>query len=82
MPIGKPVSADELEKVLARQAERDRLVKQMEDELKALKQGECLLYESRPEAPLWVSVGLSLLVDKIKGLKMIKEGNCVYVYRV
>jgi len=79
--IGKPVSADDLEKLLARQAERDRCVKQMEDELKALKQGECLLYESRPEAPLWANVGLSLLVDKIKGLKMIKEGNCVYVYR-
>ena len=79
--IGKPVSADELEKVLARQAERDKFLKQMEDELKAIKPGECLLYESRPEANLWASVGLSLLVDKIKDLKTIKEENRVYVYR-
>jgi len=79
--IGKPVSGDELEKVLARQAERNRFVKQMEDELKAIKPGECLLYESGPESPLWASVGLALLVDKNKGLKMIQEGKCAYVYR-
>jgi len=79
--IGKPVSGDELKKVLDRQAERERLVKQMEEELKALKVGECLVYESNPEAPLWADVGLSLLVDKIKGLKRIKEGNHNYVYR-
>lgn len=79
--IGKPVPADELENVLARQAERDRFVKQIEGELKALKQGECLRFIEQPEAPLWLSVGLALLVDKIKGLKMIKEGNCAYIYR-
>ena len=79
--IGKPVSGDELKKVLDRQAERDRLVKQMEEELKALKPGECLVYESKPESPLWADVGLSLLVDKIKGLKRIKEGTHNYVYR-
>lgn len=79
--IGKPVSGDELKAVLDRQAERDSLVKQMEEELKALKPGECLVYESKPEAPLWADVGLSLLVDKIKGLKRIKEGSHNYVYR-
>ena len=79
--IGKPVSGDELQKVLDRQAERDKFVKQLEEELRALKVGECLAYESRPEAPLWASVGLSLLVDKIKGLKSIKEENYTYVYR-
>ena len=79
--IGKPVSADEFEKVLARQAERDRFVKQMKNELEAIKPGECLLYESQLEAPLWAGWGLSLLVNKIKGLKMIEEENRVYVYR-
>ena len=79
--IGKPVSADEVAKVLARQAERDRFVKQLEDELKALKPGECLLYEYQPEAPLWASIGLGLIVDRIKGLKEIREENLVYVYR-
>jgi len=79
--IGKPVSGDELKKVLDGQAERDKFVKQVEEELKTLKPGECRVYESRPEAPLWASVGLSLLVDKIKGLKSIKVGNCTYIYR-
>ena len=79
--IGKPVSGDELKKVLDRQAERDKFVKQVEEELKALKRGECRAYESRPEAPLWVNVGLAILVNKIKGLKMIKEGKYTYIYR-
>lgn len=79
--IGKSVSGDELEKVLERQATRDKFVKQIEEEIKAIKPGECLLYESGPEAPLWASVGLALLVDRIKGVKVIKEENCVYVYR-
>ena len=79
--IGKPVSGDELKKVLDRQAERDKFVKRVEEEFKALKLGECRLYESRPEVPLWADVGLALLVDKIKGLKSIKEGNYTYMYR-
>ena len=79
--IGKPVSGDELRKILDRQAERDKFVKQVEEELKALKPGECRVYENRPETPLWINVGLALLVDKIKGLKSIKEGNHTYVYR-
>ena len=79
--IGKPVSGDELKKVLDRQAERDKYVKQVEEELKVLKPGECLLYEPRPGVPLWADVGLALLVDRIKDLKRIKEGNYTYIYR-
>lgn len=79
--IGKPVSGDELKGVLERQAERDKFVKQVEEELKALKVGECRVYENRPEAPLWINVGLALLVDKIKGLKSIREKQYTYVYR-
>ena len=79
--IGKPVSGEELKAVLNRQAERDEFINQVEEELKALKPGECLVYESKPEAPLWTDVGLSLLVDKIKGLKRIKEGAHNYIYR-
>ena len=79
--IGKPVSGEELKKVLDRQAERDKFVKQIEQELKALKPGECRVYESRPEAPLWINLGLALLVDKTKGLKSIKVENRTYVYR-
>ena len=79
--IGRPVSGDELEKVLARQAERDRFVEKLQEELKALKPGECLVYETRPEAPLQAGIGLALVVDKIPDLKVIKEGMCSYVYR-
>lgn len=80
--IGKPVSSDELQKVLDREAERDRFVEQLQEELKAIKPGECLVYETDPEVPLWASIGLALVVDKIPGLKVIKEGTCRYVYRV
>ncbi|GAH42424.1 unnamed protein product [marine sediment metagenome] len=79
--IGALISGEELKKVLDRQSERDKFVKQVEEELKALKPGECRLYKSRPEAPLWASVGLALLEDKIKGLKTIKEENRTYIYR-
>lgn len=79
--IGKPVTVDELQKVLDRQAARDRFVKQIEEELGAIKPGECLLYESKPGAPLWASIGLSLLVEKVKGLKVIGEDNQTYIYR-
>jgi len=79
--IGKPVSGEELKKVLDQQAERDKFVKQVEEELKALKPGECLVYESRPEMPLWINVGLASVVNKIKGLKSIKVENRTYIYR-
>ena len=79
--IGKPVSSDELERVLEKQAAEDKFVKQIEEELKAIKPGECLLYKSGLEVPLWASVGFALLVDRIKGLKVIKEEYGVYVYR-
>ncbi len=79
--IGRRVSGEELQKVLDQQAERDKFVKQVEEELKALKPGECRVYESRPEAPLWASVGLALRVAKIKGLKSIKVENRTYIYR-
>ncbi len=79
--IGIPVSADEFGRLLARQAERDKFAKQMEDELKAIKPGKCLLYASRPDTPLWVRVAFNLLFNRIKGLTMIEEDNRTYVYR-
>ncbi len=79
--IGKPISSDEFGKVLERQTSRDKFVKQMEEELEAIKPGECLLYEAILGAPLWVSVGLAILVGRVKGLKVIEDKNCTYVYR-
>ncbi len=79
--IGKPVTAYVLEKVLARQKEKSKYVEQMEEELKDIKRGECLLYEFRLDNVLWASMGLALLVNERKDLKAIKEENCVYVYR-
>jgi hypothetical protein len=80
--IGKPVLGDELQRVLDREAEKDRIEEQLQEELKAIKPGECLVYETGPEVPLWASIGFALIVDKVPGLKVIKEGACTYVYRV
>ena len=79
--IGRPVATNEFQKVLNRQAERDKFVKQVEAELKAIKPGECLAYESDPRVPLWAGIGLHLLIDKIKGLEIIQEENHAYIYR-
>lgn len=79
--IGKPVPHSELQEVLRRQPKGGEFIEQLREELKALKPDECLLYEASPGVPWWVNAGLSYIVDKIKGLKMVKEGSRVYVYR-
>ena len=78
---GKPVSGEELQKVLDREKSREEGRKQLEAELKAIKPGECLLYEARTEMGILGNLGLSLFIGKIKGLKMITEGDKTYIYR-
>lgn len=76
--IGKPVSGEKLAKVLGRQAERDKYIEQLQQELKALKPGDCLLYEDKlGMASAYI---LPFLVG-VEGLKMIREGDQVYVYK-
>lgn len=79
--IGKPVPSDEFQKVLARQKNREEFRKQLEDELKGIKKGECLLYEVKEGTGTLAEMSFSFFVDKIGGLKMITEGNRTYVYR-
>lgn len=79
--IGKPVSIVELARALASQAERYKLMKQLGNELKAIKPGECLFYEVRPETPLWADIGFHLAVCRVKGLKIVRVDNGIYVYR-
>ncbi len=79
--IGKPVSGDELQKVLDREKSREEGRKQLVAELKAIKPGECLLYEARTEMGILGDLALSLIVGQIKGLKTITEGDKTYIYR-
>jgi len=79
--IGKPVSGEELRKVLEREKSREEGRKQLEAELKAIKPGECLLYETRTEMGILGNLGLSLFVGQIKGLKMVTEGDRTYIHR-
>ena len=79
--IGIPVFNKELQKILERETLKDTLLFILETELKAIKPGECLLYETDPHAPLWADIGLTILAGKIKGLRTIKEESRTYVYR-
>lgn len=78
--IGKPVTNDELSEVLDREKKREELREQLEEEMKAIKPGECLVYEAKEGMGSLASFGLSLFVDKL-GLKMITEGDKAYIYR-
>lgn len=79
--IGKPVSGDELKKVLDGEKDREEFRKRFEAELKAIKPGECLLYESKVGRGSFTNLGVSLFIGQIKGLKMITEGDKTYIYR-
>ena len=79
--IGKPVSGDEFQKVLEKQRARDKFAEELEAELKAIQPGECLLYEARKGIGDFASIGFSLLVGRIKGLKITTEDERTYVYR-
>ena len=79
--IGKPVSSDEFEKVLDREKTRQEFRKQLEDELRGIKKGECLIYEVKEGLGTFAEMSFSLFVEKLGGLKMITEGDWTYIYR-
>ena len=83
--IGKPVTSEEFQEVLNKEKRSQEFRKRVEDELKDIKPGECLLYEAKEGmgafAEMSFSFIISSLVDKIGGLKMITRGTLVYVYR-
>lgn len=78
--IGRPVTSNELQEVLDREKKREERREQLEEELKAVKPGECLVYEARAGTGSLASFGLSLFVDRL-GLKMVAEGDKAYIYR-
>ena len=57
---------------------KDEIVKELSKELKALKPGECLVYEAKAgmESILSLSLGLS-----VKKLKVITRPGKVYAYK-
>lgn len=79
--IGKPVSSDEFQKVLDREKTRQEFRKQLEDELRGIKEGECLLYEAKKGTGAFAEMSFSFFVEKIGGLKVITEGDRTYIYR-
>jgi hypothetical protein len=83
--IGKPVPAEELQAVLSRRAEKDRLINVIEAELREIKPGECLVYEARKGEGAMGNLGLTSLITKIKiesnqMLRAVFEGDKTYVY--
>ncbi|MBA7587713.1 hypothetical protein ES708_29747 [subsurface metagenome] len=83
--IGKPITSEEFQGVLNREESKQEFRKQLEEELKGIKPGECLLYEVKEGmgalAGAFAEMSFSFFVDKIGGLKMIVEGSRAYVYR-
>jgi len=76
--IGEKVPWEELEELLAEETKKDKLVKELKKELKALKPGECLVYEAKKgmESIMSLSLGLS-----VKKLKLITRPGKVYAYK-
>lgn len=78
--IGRPVTNNELQEVIEGEKKREKWRERLEEELKAIKPGECLFYEARVGMGSLASFGLSLFVDKL-GLKMVTKGDKAYIYR-
>lgn len=79
--IGKPVTGNELLEVLDREKKREGFKEQLEDELKGIKPGECLVYGIKVGMGGIAGLALSFWVDRI-GLKMVTEGDKTYIYKV
>ena len=76
--IGEKVPEELVEAILEEEKRKDGLAKELKEELKALKPGECLVYETRVgmESALSLSLGLS-----VKHLKLITRPGKVYAYK-
>lgn len=76
--IGKKVPKEMVDAILEEEKRKDGLVKELKEELKALKPGECLVYETRAGMETALSLSLSLSVKK---LKLIVRPGKVYAYK-
>ena len=79
--IGKPVSSEEFQRILNKQRENEKFLQEFDAELRAIKPGECLMYEAPEGKESVAGFSLSLTVSKIKGLRLFTEGRKSYVYR-
>ena len=79
--IGKQVLWSELQKALDREREAVNFWKQLEEELKNIGKGECLRYECKEGGSIISQMVLKYQIGKLKGLKLVIEGNYAYVYR-
>lgn len=76
--IGKLVPGEEFKKLLMEETRRDEFAEELKKELKALKPGECLVYETKEGAESSMSFSLCLTV---KNLKLITRLGKVYAYK-
>jgi len=76
--IGEPVPKEKLDELLAEEKKKDVLIDELKGELKALKPGECLVYETKEGMESILSLGLGL---SVKNLKLITRPSKVYAYK-
>ena len=76
--IGKPVPKGEFKALLVEETRRDEIAEELKKELKALKPGECLIYETKAGMETLMSLSLGLAVKK---LKVITRPGKVYAYK-
>ncbi len=81
--IGKKVPFTEVEKVLEKEHDREYVCDQIKAEMMALDKGECLFYHIIGESSGIQLLALRSLLVEIgdKGLKVVLDGDDIYVYR-
>jgi len=77
--IGKPVPKEQLEELLVEETEKGEFIEEINKELKALKPGECLVYEAK--VGMESTLSLVLTLSHIKSLKLIERPGKVYAYK-
>jgi len=74
--IGEKVPREQLEKLLVEEKEKSEFLKELNKELKALKPGECLVYETKEGTESLL--GLALRLTPVKHLELIVRPGKVY----
>lgn len=76
--IGKSVSRGELQRVLDKEKEKDKVVGRLEDELRAIPEGGCLVYKI---TEVMQKLAITFVASQIPGLKTVWEDDRLYIYR-
>lgn len=76
--IGKPVLKETFRTLLHEEEEKTKIIGDINKELKALKPGECLVYEARVGMESVLSLSLSF---SVKNLKLVTRPGKVYAYK-